>query len=261
MRDVIPTGTSRDSEFLFQQMTQRTLFAARPGAGRRILDVASGLGQDAMELARRGASVVAAEPSSRMSELAGLARSGDQQGDPSVLGRMTWLRCWSDALPFSNGSFDAVICKGALDHFDRPGAAIEEMARVTCPGGTVVLAIANFDSLSCRISRSLDRYHERWQGREPAPGRRAYDVPHDHFTRYELGLMREQASQFLELELVEGISLGWGVARWSYAVERLPGALAGAALAGLDWLARRAPAIADVVLLAGRPRHSLATSA
>ena len=70
MRDVIPTGTTLDSSFLFDRMTERTLRAARPGKGRRILDCASGLGQDAMELARRGATVVAAEPSSRMSELA-----------------------------------------------------------------------------------------------------------------------------------------------------------------------------------------------
>ena len=44
MRDVIPTSTSPDSDYLFEQMTRRTLDRAR---GARVLDVASGFGQDA----------------------------------------------------------------------------------------------------------------------------------------------------------------------------------------------------------------------
>ena len=47
MSDVIPTGATRDSEFLFARMTSATLDATKPGPGRRILDVASGFGQDA----------------------------------------------------------------------------------------------------------------------------------------------------------------------------------------------------------------------
>jgi ubiquinone/menaquinone biosynthesis C-methylase UbiE len=67
------------------------------------------------------------------------------------------VRAWGDALPFATGSFDAVFCKGALDHFDAPSAAIAEMARVTRSNGRVVLAIANFDSLACRVARASDR--------------------------------------------------------------------------------------------------------
>ena len=261
MRDVIPTGTTADSAFLFARMTERTLRAARPATGQRILDCASGLGQDALELARRGASVVAAEPSSRMSDLARQVCSKESASGSPFPDRLTWVRSWSDSLPFANGSFDAVICKGAIDHFDRPVAAIEEMARVTRSGGTVVLAIANFDSLACRVGRSLDFVRERWQGRVMPLGRRGYDVPHDHFTRYELDLMREQASEFVDLELVQGVSLGWGMPRWSETVERLPRAVAQTTLEALDWCARRLPRLADVVVLAGRPRHSFTTSA
>ena len=255
MRDVIPTGTTRDSEFLFARMTGETLAAARPGPGKRVLDVASGLGQDAAALAERGAITIAAEPSSRMSELARLSVS--QQG-----GVLThWVRSWSDMLPFADDRFDAVICKGALDHFDRPSAAIAEIARVTKPAGTAVLAIANFDSLSCRVGRALDVAREGWF-RRPAPaGRRGYDVPHDHFTRYELPLMREQAERSLVLEHVVGVSLGWGLPKWAQLLESLPEGAAQTLLSGLDWLAARAPSLADVVILAGRPRQRATTSA
>jgi SAM-dependent methyltransferase len=255
MRDVIPTGTTPDSEFLFRRMTETSLREARPGPGRRILDVASGIGQDAAALAARGAWVVAAEPSARMSALARLV--AEQGGGLLPL----WVRSWSDALPFASGSFDAVLCKGALDHFDRPEGAIAEMARVTKPEGRVVLAIANFESAACRVSRGLDAVRETWLGRELPRGRRHYDVPHDHFTRYELALMREQAAHALELDCIEGVSLAWGVPGWSRAVQRLPGAAAAAALQGLDWLARRLPALADVVVLAGRPRRAAMASA
>jgi SAM-dependent methyltransferase len=255
MRDVIPTALGRDTEFLFERMTQRTLALARAAHGRRVLDVASGLGQDAHALAQRGAFAVAAEPSARMSAL-GVQWTREHPG-----AAVHALRAWADALPFADGSFDAVICKGALDHIDAPARAIAEMARVTRASGRVVLAIANYDSFSCRVGRALDAVRADWLGWELPAGRRHYDVPHDHFTRYELGLMREQASAGLELERVEGVSLGWGVPSWSGWLERLPVGAARAALSALDRLGAHLPALADVVLLVGRPRRPATTSA
>jgi SAM-dependent methyltransferase len=244
MRDVIPTSTSPDSDYLFDQMTRRTLDRA---LGLRVLDVASGFGQDARALAKSGVIAVAAEPSARMSAL---AKMQDGNGGPPI----HHVRSWADALPFATGTFDAVYCKGALDHFDTPAEAIAEMARVTRDDGRVVLAIANFDSLSCRVARTVDVGSARW-GRPLARGRRHYDVPHDHFTRYDLPLMREQAGESLSLDLVEGVSLGWGLPRWSQLARRLPAGLTQWLLETLDAIARRWPAGADVVVLAGRPRR------
>lgn len=255
MRDVIPTGSTRDSEFLFSRMAERTLQATRAASGRRVLDVAAGLGQDAAALGGRGAWAVAAEPSARMTALAKLVQE-KIPGPPPVR-----VRAWSDALPFAADSFDAVFCKGSLDHFDRPRAAIAEMARVAKADGRVVLAVANFESAACRAAQRLDDLRERWLGRELPRGRRHYDVPHDHFTRYELPLMREQAGEALRLEVVEGVSLAWGLPGWSRAVGGLPAPIARATLQVLDALARRLPGLADVVILAGRPRRSATSSA
>ncbi|HJO23311.1 MAG: methyltransferase domain-containing protein [Myxococcota bacterium] len=254
MRDVIPTGTSRDSEFLFGRMTEVTLGRTRPGPGRRILDVAAGLGQDAAQLASDGASCIGLEPSQRMSQLARLANAPGHGLGP------TFVRGWGDALPFASDSFDAVLCKGSLDHFDRPRAALAEMARVARPEGRVVVAIANFESVACRVSRTWDGFREGWLGRELPRGRRHYDVPHDHFTRYQLGLMREQLGEVVEVDCVEGISLAWGLPGWSRVVERLPGFAADAALQVLDAVAGRLPGFADVLVLAGPPRRSATAS-
>lgn len=248
MQDVIPTGTTRDSEYLFGRMTEATLEKTRPGPGRRILDVASGVGQDAIALQAQGASVVGAEPSRRMIGLAELQAGKSEGPVPS------WVRAWSDALPFADDSFDAALCKGAIDHFDRPERAIAEMARVVRPDGHVVLAIANFDSLACRASRAWDDLKERGFGDPVRRGRRGYDVPSDHFTRYELDLMREQAERYVDLDVVEGISVGWGLPLWTRSVHKLPEAVADALLRGLDALGRAAPRLSDVIVLAGTPR-------
>lgn len=249
MRDVIPTGTTLDSEFLFARMTELTLGLAAPAAGRRVLDVASGFGQDALALRAQGGQVVGLEPSARMSEWARL--NADRAGDH----RPFWVRGWSDALPFRDGTFDAVICKGAIDHFDRPERALAEMARVARPRGRVVLAIANFDSLACRAARAADCIREGWLRRALRRGRRHYDVPADHFTRYELPLMLEQAGRVLALELVRGVSLVWGLPGWSRGLAALPRPVGWRLLQGVDGVAARAPALADVVVLAGRPRR------
>jgi len=248
MTDVIPTGTTRDSEHLFARMTEATLDLAR-ASGARILDVASGFGQDAARLAVEGAWVVGAEPSARMLGWARFASA--RAGGP----RPRFVRAWSDALPFASASFDAVVCKGALDHFERPEAAIAEMARVTRPRGRVVLAIANFESLACRAARGVDGVRETWLRQPVRRGRRHYDVPADHFTRYDLELMRQQMSRAVAIERVEGVSLGWGFPGWTRTVERLPAPVAEAALRALDALARRLPQLADVVVLCGRPRQ------
>ena len=67
--------------------------------------------------------------------------------------------------------------------------------------------------------------------------------------------MREQAGESLSLDLVEGVSLGWGLPRWSQLARRLPAGLTQWLLETLDAIARRWPAGADVVVLAGSPRR------
>jgi SAM-dependent methyltransferase len=250
MSHVIPTGMGVDSEYLFARMTDLTLGLADAGAGGRVLDVASGPGADAFTLAARGALAVGVEPSSRMLGLAQLV--AEERGEPAP----AFVQAWSDRLPFADGSFDAVYCKGSIDHFDRPERAIGEMARVTKPDGRVVLAIANFESAACRLARALDLGREAWLGRTVSPGRRMYDVPSDHFTRYDLDLMRQQATAALHLEQIEGISLAWGFPGWAALLAALPRSLARGAVQALDAGARWIPDWADVVVLAGRPRSA-----
>ncbi len=242
MADVIPTGISIDSAFLFERMQQATLAALGVGPGARVLDVAAGVGQDDHALAAWGAFAVGAEPSSRMM---GLARLRDAEVAPPTPGRVARVRAWGDALPFRDGAFDACFCKGSLDHFDDPVAVLAEMARVTRPGGPVVLAVANFDSLGCRLLR----LEERLPGRAARPGRRHYDVPSDHFTRYDPALIRAQLRAVARVEREHGVSLLWGWRPWARLLAHVPSAAARAILGAADAIARRFPPLADVIVI------------
>ena len=250
MSDVIPTASSADSEYLFQRMEEATLAALAPSASGRILDAPGGLGQDSRTLARRGAFAVCAEPSRRMCALGReIERSAEGALDHDTT-PIAWARTWGETLPFRDGTFDAAFCKGALDHFDDPERCIGELARVTRPSGRIVLAVANFDSLACRLQRALDRLRPGAAG----AGRQTYHVPSDHFTRYDPTLLREQAARHLVIEEWQGISLLWGLRPWSALLGRLGTRLARLALGCADRIAMRFPALSDVILVAGKPR-------
>src|SRR5258708_34058025 len=97
MRDVIPTSTSPDSDYLFEQMTRRTLDRVGAAPGRRVLDVASGFGQDARALAAGGASAVAAQPS------AGTSARAEMQGGRGGAAPTHTLRGGAAAVPVPAG--------------------------------------------------------------------------------------------------------------------------------------------------------------
>ncbi|MBO8185027.1 demethylmenaquinone methyltransferase [Streptomyces sp. DW4-2] len=102
----------------------RAALALQPG--ERCLDVACGTGVSTAELARSGATVTGIDRSPGM-VARGAARSLDLRvGDA--------LR-----LPFGTAAFDAVTIMFGLRNVVDPGAALREMARVTRPGGRLVV--------------------------------------------------------------------------------------------------------------------------
>ena len=63
-----------------------------------------------------------------------------------VAGMDTWenphasLRGRIESIPAEDGSFDVVLCAQVLEHVDDPAQGIRELARVTRPGGRVLLS-------------------------------------------------------------------------------------------------------------------------
>jgi len=106
-----------------------TAAAARP-EGARVLDVAAGPGNVAVELVRQGAAQVTALDLSF-----NMLWEGARRGHIGV----SWVNGDALALPFTDGTFDATTISFGLRNVPDPEAALAEFARVTRPGGRVVV--------------------------------------------------------------------------------------------------------------------------
>jgi demethylmenaquinone methyltransferase / 2-methoxy-6-polyprenyl-1,4-benzoquinol methylase len=107
---------------------RRAAELARVGAGERALDVATGTGDLAVELAGRGASVVGLDFSEQMLELA-------RSKAPAI----EWVQGNALELPYGDGEFGAVTVGFGARNFADLAAGVREMARVTAVGGRVVI--------------------------------------------------------------------------------------------------------------------------
>ncbi|WP_432478534.1 class I SAM-dependent methyltransferase [Nocardioides sp. GXQ0305] len=128
--------------------------------GERVLDLGCGAGRHAFEMYRRGADVIAFDQ------------------DPDELATVReWFAAMRDAgevpdgaeadvkegdalaLPFADGEFDRVVAAEILEHVPADIAAIEELVRVTRPGGTVALTVPRWlpEAICWKLSRA---YHD-----------------------------------------------------------------------------------------------------
>lgn len=109
-------------------------FAPASLGGKRVLDVGCGPGFWARHLARLGAEYVGIDISPRSAALA--RRSLELHG---LHGRIEVGN--AEALPFDNGTFDAVISEGVIHHTPDTMACIGEIHRVLRPGGRAAVSV------------------------------------------------------------------------------------------------------------------------
>jgi demethylmenaquinone methyltransferase/2-methoxy-6-polyprenyl-1,4-benzoquinol methylase len=100
--------------------------ALRLRPGEKVLDLAAGTAVSTVELARSGAWCVAADFS------LGMLRAGAGRAVAKVAADAL-------ALPFADAAFDAVTISFGLRNVSDVDAALAEMARVTRPGGRLVV--------------------------------------------------------------------------------------------------------------------------
>ncbi|MBO0870578.1 MAG: demethylmenaquinone methyltransferase [Micromonosporaceae bacterium] len=150
MFDVVARGYDRTNTVLsagqdrwWRRQTRRALGLR---AGERVLDVAAGTGVSTVELSRSGAYPVGVDIS------LGMLAAGRACGREVAL-----LAGDALALPFADGTFDAVTISFGLRNLHDTEAGLSELCRVTRPGGRLVV---------CEFSRPtwapLRRVYQRY---------------------------------------------------------------------------------------------------
>ena len=122
--------------------------------GLKVLDVGSGPGYLAAEMAAQGAEVVGVDPSAAMRELAA-------ELHPEI----QFQAGEAASLPFPDASFDLVCSTQVLEYVADIPAALKEFRRVLRPGGMTALLDTDWDSAIWSVDDRprLRRILEAWE--------------------------------------------------------------------------------------------------
>lgn len=161
------------------RLAQEVQEFVEPRGDERALDVGTGAGALALALAPVVREVVGLDPVPELIELArarALPNSEFVEGDGA-------------ALPFPDGDFDLTGTLRTLHHATRPERLVAELARVTRPGGRVLVV----DQLAPDDPADAAALHEFETARDPSHTRVLTDEElRGLFTTNELALLRER---------------------------------------------------------------------
>jgi SAM-dependent methyltransferase len=243
----------RDSVFYFDTVVRRVIETTLDGARGRVLDVGSGDGHQLLALLRatappnlRGVDIhLYGLDLSRVMVAKSVRAFIDEPRAPRI------VQGSAERLPFADGTFERIVCQGSLDHFGDAPAFVGECARVLAPGGRLIIALQNFDSASCRISRWLYRLRGllRMSRADPTGAARPYwQIPHNHTFKGNASVLRRLGGRHLRLERMYGVSMFWLLPMWRRALRIAPAPVANVMLRGGDAVARRVPSVADMLI-------------
>lgn len=131
----------------------------RIGPGTKVIDVGCGAGRHSFEAYRRGADVIAFDQNAEeLADVDTMLQAMGQAGEAPKSAKAQVVVGDALALPYPDGTFDAVIASEILEHIPDDDAAIAELTRVLRPGGTLAVTVPRW--LPERICWLLsDEYH------------------------------------------------------------------------------------------------------
>ena len=127
------------------------LTAARVRPDARLLDVATGSGNVALDAAHAGARVVGLD---LVPELLDVAHARAQAAGVDI----EWVHGDAESLPFADGSFDSVTSVFGVQFAPRHQLAADELVRVCRPGGTIGLINWTPEGLIGEMFQIMGRY-------------------------------------------------------------------------------------------------------
>lgn len=137
----------------------REVLADGPVEGRVVMEIGAGSGRDLIALARMGALGVVLDYSP--ASLALVKAQADAQGVPVLL-----VQADATRMPFRDGAIDVSFHQGLLEHFRDPMPLLRENARVTAPGGRMVVDVPQTFHLYTLMKNALillNRWFAGWE--------------------------------------------------------------------------------------------------
>jgi ubiquinone/menaquinone biosynthesis C-methylase UbiE len=146
-----PTYLKTAAEIL-RPIKERSFSLLGVGPGMRLLEIGCGPGTDTVELGRRvgpGGQVVGLDLDPEMVATADL-----KCAEAGLSAQVTHHQGDACALPFPDDSFDGCRAERIFLHLRDPFPAVENMIRVTKPGGRIVVVETDFATLSFDTSET-----------------------------------------------------------------------------------------------------------
>jgi ubiquinone/menaquinone biosynthesis C-methylase UbiE len=145
-------------ERMFAPVAAALVQDAAIGPGHAVLDVATGPGEPATSIA----GVVGAEGSVvGVDVVPAMIDAARREAERRKLRNASFRTASADALPFDEGSFDAVVSRFGVMFFPSPLDGIREMLRVLKPGGRLAMAVwhhASENPFHSALSDIVERY-------------------------------------------------------------------------------------------------------
>jgi SAM-dependent methyltransferase len=184
--------------------------AVQPEPGQRIVDLGCGAGRTLAELARR-------EPAAKLTgvdrdteDLRLAASSVGAASEPLALVDTDLRR----PLPFDDGWFDAAVCSDVLESLPKPRSFLSECERILRPGGCLVLAHPDYETLVYASSfRELTRRMVQAYAQTQQPWQDAVD---GQLGRELLGIVRTTSLEVVGFECFVRLSTRFAVGELGY---------------------------------------------
>jgi len=137
----------------------REVLADGPVAGKLVLEIGAGSGRDLLALAAMGARGIVLDYSP--ASLALVRQQAAARGIPVLL-----VQADATRMPFRDGALDVSFHQGLLEHFRDPRPLLAENARITKPGGRVLVDVPQTWHLYTLMKKTLilmNRWFAGWE--------------------------------------------------------------------------------------------------